>query len=125
VEKPHLFWNQLQNPQFKSHALELLTTVQLFQVSSDVSMIVVIFQFQLNTDLKTESFGKSMLCNSIITIIYQFSLKVLEKSKIPTVSYQFKVSSICLKKVVPRYFPLFPNSSSLLKVSKILDRYKI
>lgn len=88
-------------------------------------MIVVIFQFQLNMDLKTESSGKLMLCNLIITIIYQFSLKVLEKSKIPTVSYPFKVFSTCLKKVVPRYFPLFPNSSFLLKVSKILDRYKI
>ena len=125
MEKPHLFWNQLQNPQFKSHVLELLTTVQLFQVSSDVSMIVVIFLFQLNMDLKTESSGRLMLCNLIITIIYQFSLKVLEKSKIPTVSYQFKVFSICLRKVEPRYFPLFPNLSFLLKVSKILDRYKI
>lgn len=88
-------------------------------------MIVVIFQFQLNTDLKTESSGKLMLCSLTITIIYQFSSKVLEKSKTPTVSYPFKVFSICLRKVVPRYFPLFLNSSFQLKVSYNLDRYKI
>jgi len=98
-------------------AAQLLSTEDKSQsVSSDYSTTEVTFQLPLSTDPKIRSSGRSRFNNSIIIIISLFSSKVSERRWTPTDSSQYKVSSTCLKMVVPRSFQSFLSSLSQLRL---------
>ena len=104
VERLPVSTNQRIDQHLKSQELELSLKEISHPVSSEDSTTEVTFQLQLNMDHKTKSTGKLKSNNSIIIITCQFSLRVSEKSKTHTDSWQYKVFSICLRREVLRFF---------------------
>ena len=109
VVKLHLSISLRKSLHLKSQELVHLTREPFHLLSSEDSTIEEIFPLLLSMDLKTRSTGK-LKSNSQITIItYQYSSRVSEKSKTHTDSSLFKVSSICQRKVVLRFYLSFLN----------------
>jgi len=101
----------------KDHKFRSLVQVPLhadrFQLVSSVCfMTEVTCQLQSSMALKTKSTGRLKSNNSTTITISQFSSRASVKRWIPTDSSQFKASSTCSKKEVPRLCQSFLNSLS-------------
>ena len=101
----------------KDHKFRSLVQVPLhadrFQLVSSVCfMTEVTCQLQSSMALKTKSTGRLKSNNSTTITISQFSSRASVKRWIPTDSLQFKASSTCSKKEVPRLCQSFLNSLS-------------
>lgn len=90
--------------------------------NSVASMTEEIFPLLLSTALKTASTGRLRSNNSTTTITCPSSSRVFVRSRTHTDSSPFKVSLICLRRVVLRFSLSSLSSSSPSKVS-YSDRY--